>query len=130
MPGGKIYLYGLFHNENQIGFQCFANYTPHRKGTKIIFHSNRTVIHPDYNGLGLGIKLINETSKLLMNKIECRIMAKFSAVPIYKAMIKQKQWIFLGQTRLMGKMKTGVNMIRRGGFRECGIKTFNFEFKK
>lgn len=131
LPGGKIYLYGLFHNENQIGFQCFANYTPHRKGTKIIFHSNRTVIHPDYNGLGLGIKLINETSKLLMNKIECRIMAKFSAVPIYKAMIKQKQWIFLGQTRLMGKMKTGENMSRRrGGFRECGIKTFHFEFKK
>ena len=57
-------------------------------------------------------------------------MDKFSALPIYKAMIKQEQWIFLGQTRLMGKMKTGGNMIRRGGFRECGIKTFNFEFKK
>lgn len=130
LPGGKLYLYGLFHNDNQIGFQCFANYVPHRKDTKIIYHSNRTVIHPDYNGLGLGIKLINETSKLLIEKIECRIMAKFSAVPIYKAMIKQKQWIFLGQTRLMGKMKTGGNMLRRGGFRECGIKTFNFEYKK
>lgn len=133
LPGGQIYLYGIFYGENQIGFQCFANYVPHVKGTKIIFHSNRTVIHPDYNGLGLGIKLINETSKLLMNKIQCKIMAKFSAVPIYKAMIKQKQWIFLGQKRLMGKMKTGGSFSRGAqkntGFREGGIKTYHFEFK-
>lgn len=129
LPAGKIYLYGLFIDNIQIGFQCFANYTPHRKGTKIIYHSNRTVIHPDYNGLGLGIKLINETSKYLKNKIDCRIMAKFSAIPIFKSMIKQKEWKYLGETRLMGKMKTGGNMIRRSGFRENGVKTFNFELK-
>ena len=129
LPAGKIYLYGIFYGENQIGFQCFANYTPHKSGTKIIFHSNRTVIHPDYNGLGLGIKLINETSKLLIKKINCRIMAKFSSVPVFKAMIKQKNWVFLGEKRLMGKMKTGGNMMRSSGFREAGVKTFNFEFK-
>lgn len=68
-----------------------------------------------------------------MNKIQCKIMAKFSAVPIYKAMIKQKQWIFLGQKRLMGKMKTGGSFSRGAqkntGFREGGIKTYHFEFK-
>lgn len=128
LPGGKIYLYGLFYKENQIGFQCFANYTPHRKGTKIIYHSNRTVVHPDYNGLGLGIKLINETSKLLFEKIDCRIMAKFSSVPVFKAMKKQSQWKFLGEKRLMGKMQTGKGMIRNGGFRENGVKTYNFEY--
>lgn len=128
LPGGKIYLYGLFHNHNQIGFQCFANYTPHKTGTKIIYHSNRTVIHPDYNGLGLGIKLINETSRILKQKIDCRIMAKFSSIPVFKAMKKQQEWVFLGEKRLMGKMKTGRNMIRRGGFREGGVKTFNFEY--
>jgi hypothetical protein len=119
----------LFHGDNQIGFQCFANYVPHRKGTKIIYHSNRTVIHPDYNGLGLGIKIINETSKLLMNKINCRIMAKFSSTPVFKAMIKQKNWIFLGEKRLMGSMKTGGNMLRDSGFREKGVKTYNFEYR-
>ena len=129
LPGGEIYLYGLFYGSNQIGFQCFANYTPHRKGTKIIYHSNRTVIHPDYNGLGLGIKLINETSYLLSKKIICRIMAKFSATPIFKAMKKQKQWIFLGEKRLMGKMKSGKGMMRTNGFRDKGVKTFNFEYK-
>lgn len=130
LPGGKLYLYGLFHNDNQIGFQCFANYTPHKKGTTIIYHSNRTVIHPDYNGLGLGILLINKTSELLSNKIKCRIMAKFSSTPVFKAMIKQKNWIYLGENRLMGKMKTGGNMIRKGGFRENGVKTYNFEYQK
>jgi ABC-type ATPase with predicted acetyltransferase domain len=130
LPAGKIYLYGLFYDGNQIGFQCFANYTPHKKGTKIIFHSNRTVIHPDYNGLGIGIKLINVTSEILRKKIDCRIMAKFSSVPVYKAMIKSKEWKFLGEKRLMGKMKTGGNMIRKGGFREAGVRTFNFEFRQ
>jgi len=134
LPGGKIYLYGLFCEENQIGFQCFANYTPHRKGTKIIFHSNRTVVHPDYNGLGLGIKLINETTKLLIQKIDCRIMAKFSSTPVFKAMIKQKDWMFLGETRLMGKMKQGGSMDRGtkgksgGGYRDKGVKTYQFEW--
>lgn len=128
LPAGKIHLYGLFYKEDQIGFQCFANYTPHKKGKKIIFHSNRTVIHPDYNGLGLGIKLINETSEILKKDINCRIMAKFSSIPVFKAMKKQKEWVFLGQKRLMGKIRTGGNMIRKSGFREAGVKTFNFEY--
>lgn len=128
LPGGSIYLYGLFHGDKQIGFQCFANYVPDRKGEKRIYHSNRTVIHPDYQGLGLGIKLINETSKLLSEKIFCRIMAKFSAVPVYRAMKKQSQWQYLKTERLMGKMKRGCTMERTGGFREGGIKTFHFEY--
>ena len=129
LPGGKIYLYGLFHNDNQIGFQCFANYTPHKKGTIIIFHSNRTVIHPDYNGLGLGIKLINKTSELLAQKITCRIMAKFSSTPVYKSMIKQEQWKYLGFKRIMGKLQYGKGFKRKnGGLREKGVKTYNFEY--
>lgn len=128
LPGGKIYTFGLFHGDNQIGFQCFANYTPIRKGYVPIFHSNRTVIHPDYAGLGMGIQVINLTSEYMKNEYGYKIMAKFSSVPVFKAMIKQKCWKFLGEKRLMGSIKTGGNMIRRGGFREHGIKTFHFEF--
>lgn len=130
LPGGKIFLYGLFHGDNQIGFQCFANYTPHRKGTTIIYHFNRIVIHPDYNGLGLGILLINKTSELLSKKIKCKIMAKFSSTPVFKAMIKQKQWRFLGQKRTMGKVLHGGAMMRNTGYREAGVKTYSFEFKQ
>ena len=136
LPGGKLYLYGLFHNGNQIGFQCFANYVPYRKSEKlkkrkIIYHSNRTVIHPDYNGLGLGIKLINKTSELLLKKINCRIMAKFSSTPVYKAMIKQDVWKYLGFKRKFGKYPMGghgSSMERKTGQREKGVKTYNFEY--
>jgi GNAT superfamily N-acetyltransferase len=130
LPGGSIYLYGLFHGDKQIGFQCFANYTPHRDGTNRIYHSNRTVVHPDYQGLGLGIKLINESTKVFVQAHpEYRVMAKFSAVPVFKAMIKQKEWKFLGEERLFGMMKKGGSMERQTGFREGGIKTYQFEFK-
>lgn len=129
LPGGEIYLYGLFHNNKQIGFQCFANYTPKTAGRQPIVHSNRTVIHPDYQGLGLGIMIINETSRLFKKeKPGYRIMAKFSALPVYKAMIKQKQWEFLGEKRLMGSMRIGGNMDRKTGFREHGVKTYHFEY--
>lgn len=129
LPGGRIYLYGLFFEDKQIGFQCFANYVPHRKGQKWIFHSNRTVVHPDYQGLGLGIKLINDSSKVFANEFpEYKISAKFSAIPVFKAMIKQKEWKYIGTKRLMGKMKAGGKMDRQSGFREGGIKTFHFDY--
>ena len=127
LPGGRIYCFGLFYGENQIGFQCFANYTPIKKGTIPIYHSNRTVIHPDYQGFGLGIKLINLTSKYMQETYHYRIMAKFSAIPVYKSMSKQKEWKFLGAKRLMGKMQHGKTF-NSSSFRDEGTKTFHFEY--
>ena len=128
LPGGKIYTFGLFHGNNQIGFQCFANYTPTKPGEKAIYHSNRTVIHPDYAGLGMGIQLINLTSEHMLKAYNYRIMAKFSAMPVFKAMIKQKCWKFLGEYRKMNNWVRSGTMGRTKGFREGGIKTFHFEF--
>ena len=34
-------------------------------------------------------------------------MAKFSSTPVYKAMIKQDCWRYLGFKRTMGKMQHG-----------------------
>ena len=56
-------------------------------------------------------------------------MGKFSSTPVFKAMIKDKNWIFLGEKRLMGTMKSGGNMLRDSGFREKGVKTYNFEYR-
>lgn len=128
LPGGRIYCYGLFHNGNQIGFQCFANYVPHRKGTKLILHSNRTVIHPDYVGLGLGLKFINATAEHLLTQVDCRIMGKFSSVPIYKAMVKDPHWVLRDVKRKMGIERAGGNQQRVSGFRDRGIKTYSFEY--
>lgn len=35
LPGGENYFFGLFHEQNQVGFICFSNYVPHsKKNTK------------------------------------------------------------------------------------------------
>lgn len=135
LPGGKIYTYGLYCGDDQIGFQCFANYVPtpkrkHRSDIqkRAIFHSNRTVIHPDYAGLGMGMRLIDETSLHMLARPEnYRIMAKFSSTPIYKAMSKDKFWKLCDVIRTIGKMHRGKALGRVTGFRE-NITTYSFEF--
>ena len=94
----------------------------------MIMHSNRTVIHPDYVGLGLGVKFINETSKLLLQKMNCRIMGKFSSVPVYKAFKKDTHWVLKEERIMCGNMHYGRNSNRKKGFRERGIKTWTFEY--
>ena len=128
MPGGINYIYGLFCDGEQIGFQCFSNYVPHRKGTKLILHFNRTVIHPDYCGLGLGRLLIDETCKLMLKRVDCRIMGKFSAYPTYLQLSRDKNWRLLKTTYKMNNQTKGRNMKRNSGFRDKGIKTWTFEY--
>jgi len=125
LPGGKLYLYGLFHGKNQIGFQCFANYVPIMPNKKIIYHFNRIVIHPDYAGLGLGIKLIDETSKIMSKNSNYKIMGKFSSVPVYKAMIKNKNWKLKNIDRPL--KKTGGNSNNKS-FMRMNVKTYSFEY--
>jgi len=114
LPGGKIYCFGLFHNNQQIGFQCFANYRPTTPGTTPMYHSNRTVVHPDYVGLGLGMKVIDATSQYMRQTYQYSIMAKFSSVPVYKAMSKSKHWQLAdygydtGDMKVKGKIRTST----------------------
>lgn len=133
LPGGKLFLYGLYHGQNQIGFQCFANYVPQRPGHRVIFHSNRTVIHPDYAGLGLGIHLINETSHL-MKQTGYKIMAKFSSTPIYRSMSKNPEWKLCNITNQIGAQKVSGRVAHTNnrpmpgvGVRK-NVKTYSFEY--
>lgn len=125
LPAGLIKLFGLFNGNDQIGFQCFANYTPKRKGQKIKMHSNRTVIHPDYVGLGLGMRLI-ETTSFVMKNDGYDVWAKFSSVPIAKAFEKSKNWKLCDVKRFTPK--AGESMERKTGFRQA-IKTYSYHFE-
>ncbi len=124
LPGGIVKFFGLFLGEKQVGFQCFANYVPHRGTGKIIMHSNRTVIHPDYVGLGIGMKLIDETSAM-MERAGYRVMAKFSAMPVFRAMIKNPRWRFIEKRRDTGE--AGAKMQRKTAFR-MNVVSYCFEF--
>jgi ABC-type Mn2+/Zn2+ transport system ATPase subunit len=126
LPGGVIKTFGLFNGDDQIGFQCFANYVPWRdKMQPMKMHSNRTVIHPDYAGLGMGIALINATSEVMVKR-GFDVRAKFSSAPIYLSMKRQACWKLQSIER---KTKTvvGGNMLRRSGFRE-DVKTYSFKY--
>lgn len=130
LPGGLIYTFGLFHGGNQVGFQCFANYVPHRiahreAGEPMQMHSNRTVIHPDYAGLGMGIKLINATSAVMAER-GFDVRAKFSSLPVYQAMKRQPCWKLSDVSRKTNIVRGG-NMERQGGFRR-DVKTYSFIF--
>lgn len=130
LPGGIITTYGLYLDDVQIGFQCFAGYTPYRKeerarGDAMKMHSNRTVIHPDYVGLGLGMMLINETSQLMTDR-GFDVYAKFSSAPVYRAMMRDGRWRLLNVSRAH-KVIHGSKITRDGGYR-LDVTTYSFHF--
>ncbi len=125
LPAGRIRTFGLFQGDEQIGFQCFANYTPHRPGTRMKLHSNRTVIHPDYAGLGLGILVINATSRLMVDA-GYDVHAKFSSTPVYRAMSRYAEWRLENIDR-KHKTVVGGNIVRRTGYR-VDVKMYAFRW--
>ncbi len=137
LPGGRIFHFGLFRRDNgaQIGYNCLVNYVPHADKSKpMIMHVSRTVIHPDYTGMGLGIQLDSAVAEYGSSILKYRVMAKFSSIPFYKMMSKHAHWRYIKTDRQIGKMKVGS--IDRGnqqraskstGFRE-NIKTYTFEY--
>jgi len=130
LPGGIIETFGLYLNDKQIGFQCFANYTPHtNKKKKMQMHSNRTVVHPDYAGLGLGIHIINETSSIMMAK-NYDVRAKFSSTPVYKAFKHHAdKWKLIDISRAITPNKYKKGEINRTVGR-TKVKTYSFIFIK
>lgn len=127
LPTGRIFTFGLFHGANQIGFQCFANYVPPVKGRPVIMHSNRTVVHPDYAGLGMGMRLISLASAEIQSR-GYRVMAKYSSTPVFRAMSKDPAWRHLRTQRQIGRTAVGGNLQRgKGSFRE-NVKTYSFEY--
>jgi ABC-type Mn2+/Zn2+ transport system ATPase subunit len=125
LAGGFTFHYGLFYKNEQIGYINFAEYVPWgNKKKKRILHFNRVVIHPDYVGFGLGIKMINELSKILSAKYQ--IMGKFSSIPVMKALKKNKDWVLTNTNT-----NTNTNdstMKRKSGFRQH-VKWWSFLYR-
>lgn len=57
--------YGLYDKNMIIGF-CAIKHFPHPRNPKIK-HIHRLVIHPDYQGIGLGKRLLNFVAQLYDN---------------------------------------------------------------
>ena len=128
LPGGKILTFGVWHEGRQIGFQCFANYVPRRRFERMKLHSNRTVIHPDFVGFGLGGRVINETSRIV-KALDFDVWAKFSSTPVFRAFQKVPNlWALRDVQR---KTSMGGPMMARtanvDSFRQ-NVKWYSFEY--
>lgn len=126
LAGGFQQFFGLFEGDNQVGFLVFSNYVPRRKGHPMILHSNRLVIHPDYAGIGLGLKFVDSCAAMLRPK-GFRVMAKFSSVPMYKARLKSPKWRLIGQSKVIGRNKVAIMGEVRDTVR-TNVQTFTFEY--
>ncbi len=142
LPAGYIETFGLFCGDDQIGFQCFANYVPDRTGKQRILHANRIVVHPDYCGFGLGMRMVNAASAVMAGR-GYRVMCKFSSAPMLASMRRDDQWVFRSSDRLfkqqVGKVGRGFSMKRKNGrigraggdnnrgFR-LDVRTYSFEY--
>jgi hypothetical protein len=91
-------------------------------------HSNRTVVHPDYVGFGLGMKVIDLTSEI-MKQEGFSVMAKFSSVPVFKSMSRNSRWKLsdVSNNTQASQYDPGGNMKRKSGLRQA-TRTFSFKY--
>lgn len=120
--GGKNYLYGLFLKDKQIGFMAFSNYVPHRQN---LLHSNRIVILPEYTGFGLGLKMVNLCSELLLKK-GFDIWIKMSNISTIKSCLKSSLWKLKNIKSNFDKGQIHSRLNKRG--RRMFTKSYSFKF--
>lgn len=127
LPGGRVYYYGLFQDEIQVGFVCYAAYIP---GNQKTFFFNRLVIHPDYCGLGLGLPFVNATAEhMVMRGFEVR--STFSSTPTYKLLKKDPRWICTDIKKPITQGKFGKTLkgsASRGKSLRHKVTLYSFKF--
>ena len=90
-------------------------------------HSNRTVVHPDYVGFGLGIRIINITSAL-MTANGFDVWAKYTSAPVARSMARYpKLWALREVRRQIAELVPGKNMKREGKFRQK-VKVYSYQW--
>ena len=119
------FIYAVVYDGEVIGCQFWSNYAMKRNVlTKL--HTNRTVIHPDYQSLGLGIHVINETAKVVNGK-GYKLLGKFSNKAVATSMSRSDQWKLLG-TELEYKSVRLGNKSRLQRKQVSKRRLYNFEY--
>ena len=116
--------YGLYDNEKIIGF-IGVLHQPHPINKKIK-RVSRLVILPDYQGIGLGVKFLNEIAKIYSKK-GFDFSIKTSAKNLIFALKNRKEWILNDYG--IGKDTEKIMQCLRNKLRtKC--KTASFFYKK
>lgn len=125
MPGGKILTFGVWHEDRQIGFVCWANYVPKQRFQRMKVHFNRLVIHPDFVGFNLGLQVVNATAAQVSHDFDC--WGKFSSVPMFCALSKSPLWALRNVARNTGAPAATLSHRKKSDFRQ-DVKWFSFEY--
>ena len=116
-------VYVAFVNEQLAGFISIIQ-QPHPTA-KRIKRVHRLVIMPDYQGAGIGLRLLNFIGKKYLND-KYRYRIRTSAPSLVNALKKDPKWICTDY----GRMKHGTNAYVGGGVTQSsGRITVNFEYK-
>ena len=116
-------VYVALVNEQLAGFISIIQ-QPHPTA-KRIKRVHRLVIMPDYQGAGIGLRLLNFIGKKYLND-KYRYRIRTSAPSLVNALKKDPKWICTDY----GRMKHGTNAYVGGGVTQSsGRITVNFEYK-
>jgi len=98
------------------------------------------VVHPDYIGIGLGIRLATEASRI-MSARGFRVKAKFTSPAMLKQRLGHPDWIYLGSKLVTSKSQAGnfgrtirsssgpEAAVRRNEAKLWGVKYHWFQFR-
>jgi ABC-type nitrate/sulfonate/bicarbonate transport system ATPase subunit len=117
--------FGAYIDENQIGFLAFNNYVPWRDKRKpIMMHANRLVVHPDYCGLGIGIKMLNVCASYVRRSVGADVWIKMSSKAMKKSLDNSKAWFLKSAQR---DTPNPAKIGRKTGYRKH-VKTWSYQF--
>lgn len=129
LPPGKTYMFGLFHDDMQVGFIAYSNYVmwkqEHKdKGIPMVMHANRIVVHPDYCGFGLGGRMTDITADYMQNTLGFDVQIKLSSASMANLLKRNTRWE-------LRDVKRNVHNIwgnHEGRTGRMDVKTYSFKF--
>lgn len=103
--------YGLYKDEKIIGFLAVIHWAhPNNKKIKKV---HRLVIHPDYQGIGLGIKFLNEIAKIYTSK-KFDFMITTTAKNLVGGLKRSEKWIMIFHGKTNGEnARSSLNKAKR-----------------
>ncbi len=116
--------YGLYDNDMLIGF-CAVIHFPHPKNRRIK-HIHRLVIHPDYQGIGLGKKLLNFVTQIYCEqKFDVFIIT--SARNLIYGLNKDSHWNCVSYQRFSPPSQTSSINLRQTSSKERITASFKYK---
>ena len=128
LPPGKTYMFGLFHEDIQIGFIAYSNYVMWKKehkdaGIPMVMHANRIVVHPDYCGFGLGGRMTDITANYMKHELGFDVQIKLSSASMANLLKRNERWELRDVSRNVHNIWSG-----KGRNGRMDVKTYSFKF--